>query len=485
MQARKGFTTNRKVLVEHLLGQYGDKATGVVKSNIEALLRENTFTICTAHQPNIFTGPLYFIYKIVHAIKLADVLKKEFPENHFVPVFYVGSEDADLEELNHIFLEEKRYTWNTKQTGAVGRMQVDKGLTELIQELESRLLVEPFGKEISDLLKKCYAPGTSISDATFLFVHELFQQYGLIILLAESHLLKNEMISIFEDELFNHRSAAIVEATSEKLAAHYKVQANPREINLFYFTEGARNRILATDNGFEIQNQSIFFTKEEMKNELKLHPEKFSPNVILRALYQEKILPDIAWIGGGGELAYWLQLKDLFHLYQVPFPVLVVRNSFLIIPKRIRKMLQKLELAPAQLFESKDEILKKWVLRNSKHQLSIEDLEIQLQNIYDELGQRASKIDVTLLKHAAALKHNSIKGLKNMEKKMIRAEKRKFEDTEGQLIYILNELFPQNGLQERKENFLLMYAAWGAELINTLYRYSGDLQQEFCVIQEN
>ncbi|MBK6826575.1 MAG: bacillithiol biosynthesis BshC [Chitinophagaceae bacterium] len=102
---RKKTSTNRQVLVEQLRHQYvGIDTNEKVKQNIESLLSPDTFTITTAHQNNIFTGPLYFIYKILHAIKLADLLNETWPEQHFVPVYYIGSEDADLDELNHTWL---------------------------------------------------------------------------------------------------------------------------------------------------------------------------------------------------------------------------------------------------------------------------------------------------------------------------------------------------------------------------------------------
>ncbi len=226
------------------------KTVDLVKANIEALSDENTFAICTAHQPNIFTGHLYFIYKILHTIKLADSLKKELPEYNFVPVFFMGSEDADVEELNHIELEGEKYVWETKQKGAFGRMKVDDALLKLIDKISGRLSVENHGSYLIDLLKKCYTKNASIEEATFLFVHELFKEFGLLILLPDNPAFKREMISIFEDDIFNHTSSGIVSQSSEKLAENYKAQAYPREINLFYLKDNLRNRIVPVDRSF-------------------------------------------------------------------------------------------------------------------------------------------------------------------------------------------------------------------------------------------
>ncbi len=246
LKQEKILTTNRELLVQELKKQYeGVETSDKVKANIELLLSKDTFTITTAHQNNIFTGPLYFIYKIIHAIKLADHLKTSLPDYNFVPVFYIGSEDADLDELNHIHLGGEKLTWNTKQTGAVGRMKVDKELVKLIGLMEGQLLVLPYGNEIIASLKKYYKEGTTIQEATFQFVNSLFAEYGLIVLLPDNAVLKKQMVSVFEDDLLNQTASGIVEKTAERLqAAGYKVQASPREINLFYLKDDKRERIV-------------------------------------------------------------------------------------------------------------------------------------------------------------------------------------------------------------------------------------------------
>jgi bacillithiol synthase len=481
---RKKYNTNRQLLAGQFTIQYKEfECCSLVKSNIDALLHENTFTICTAHQPNIFTGHLYFIYKIFHTIKLADSLKKELPECHFVPVFFMGSEDADLEELNHVVIDGVKYEWETKQTGAVGRMKVDDNLIKLIEKIAGRLSVEKFGEPLIDLLKKCFVKNSTVEEATFLFVHNLFQDYGLLVLLPDSAAFKKEMISIFEDDIFNHTSSKIVEQTSEKLSEHYKAQAYPREINLFYLKDNLRNRIVPVNDHFAVHDADIVFTKEEIKNELQAHPERFSPNVILRGLFQELILPDVAWIGGGGELAYWLQLKDLFKNYAVPYPVLVLRNSFLIIDEKYQKLLQKLNLYPINLFKGREALLNEIVNRESKFVLNLTKEKKEFENIYDHIEELVKRVDSTLLKHIEALETRHVKALSALEKKMFRAEKRKFSDQKNQLNKIFSTLFPNDGLQERTENFMLFYSKWGNDFFEMLYEASLTLEEKFCIIE--
>jgi bacillithiol synthase len=486
IEERKQYPYNRSMLVQELKKQYADVAShDAVNKNIEALSTANTFTITTAHQNNIFSGPLYFIYKTLHAIRLAAHCKASFPEYDFVPVFYIGSEDADLDELNHIHIGGEKIAWHTKQQGAVGRMKVDKELVKLIGLIEGQLSVLPAGNEMVKLIRDCYTEGTPIQHATFKFLHSLFAGYGLIVLLPDNAALKSQMSELFEDDLLNQTASAIVEKTAADLsAAGYKVQANPREINLFYLKDDKRERIEVRAEKYVVLNTDISFTKEELLAELKANPERFSPNVILRGLYQETILPNIAFIGGGGELAYWLQLKELFTHYQVPYPVLVLRNSFLIVEKKWEEKILKLGFTVEDFFLPEQDLLNKLVKKISKNKTGLNGTFSDAENLYEQIKKQAASIDATLEKHVDALKARSVFRLKELEKKMLRVEKRKFADEQRQIQTIKAHLFPKNGLQERIENISYYYAKWGQDFIQKLYDNSLSLEQEFVVMQE-
>ncbi len=483
--SRKKFNTNRKLLVDQLELQYVDVVTSdKVKNNISALKDENTFTICTAHQPNIFTGHLYSIYKIVHVIKLADTLSGELSENKFVPVFYVGSEDADLEELGEVSINDEKYSWNTKQTGAVGRMLVDDELLKILKKISGQLAVEPFGKQIIELMQECYLKGRSIQDACFSLVNKLFSDYGLVVLLPDNAALKKSMTAVFEEDIFQNIPSGIVNKTVVQLSEEYKVQAQPREINLFYLHDNIRNRIVLQKELYIIQDTEIRFTKEELKNELLKHPERFSPNVILRALYQETILPNVAFIGGGGELAYWLELKDIFQHYNVPYPVLVLRNSFLLINEKTGILIKKLLLTSLDIFKPDNDLIKDFVTKNTSHQLSFENEKHNIVSVYNKIKISVNEIDVTLAKHVESLEAKILKTIDKLEIKLLRSEKRKFESQQRQIKKIKSNLFPENKLQERVENFMPFYAKWGKEFIQIIYNNSLGLEQQFCIITE-
>jgi bacillithiol biosynthesis cysteine-adding enzyme BshC len=487
IEERKRFAGHREILVQELRNQYaGVEPHPAVSNNIESLLSDNTFTVTTAHQNNIFTGPLYFIYKIIHAIRLADMLKNSFPDYRFVPVYYIGSEDADLDELNHIVLGGKKLSWHTKQKGAVGRMILDKQVTALVNEMEGQLGTLTYGKEIISLLRETYKEGRTLQEATFWFVNKLFAESGLLILLPDNAALKRTMIPVFREELLRQPAANIVEQTAASLEkAGYTVQASAREINLFYLKDDIRNRIELKNNEYRVVETDLRFSRDEMMQELETYPERFSPNVILRGLYEETILPNIAFIGGGGELAYWLQLKELFVHAAVPFPVLVLRNSFLLLEKKWQEAIHKTGFTTEDYFQPGETLLNRLVEKESPNRTSLNGSLSELENLYASFKKQAGAIDISLEKHVEALKTKTVFRLKELEKKMLRAEKRKFSDQQRQIQAVKSALFPGNGLQERTENISYYYARWGEDFLRQLYSESLTLEQEFVILQEH
>jgi bacillithiol synthase len=485
IKERKISSTNRTLLVDELKHQYASFAANKkVSANIDLLLNENTFTICTAHQPNIFTGHLYFVYKILHAIKLSESLKASLPEYNFVPVYYMGSEDADLDELGQVNINGSTYKWNTTQTGAVGRMKVDKALLQLINEIEGQLLVYPFGNEIISLVKLCYKEGTTIEQATFQLVNTLFAEYGLVILLPDNPALKKSFIPVVEKELKENFSHKLVGETVAAFPSKYKIQTSGRELNLFYLKDDIRERIIFENPKYKVQNPRLEFSDKEIIEELKLYPERFSPNVILRPVLQELLLPNIAFIGGGSEVAYWMELKKVFEAVNIPFPILIVRNSFLFINKEMEELTQKLGFEAIDLFKTTTILSNELIKRESALQLNLQKEKEQLNVLYEQLKTVTGKIDITLSQHTSALQAKTLEKIEALEKKMLREEKKKFEAQQRQLLKLKQRLFPNNNLQERVDNLLPYYAKWGKGFVKMIYDNSLSLEQEFAILTE-
>jgi bacillithiol synthase len=483
---RQQFATPRTLLVEQLKEQYtGLELSTKTSKHIEALLADNTFTITTAHQPNIFTGPLYFIYKILHAVKLAEYLSAEMPEYNFVPVYYMGSEDADLDEIGSLNVGGAALKWNTKQTGAVGRMKVDKAFIALIQSIEGQIGVLNHGPELTQLFKQCYQEGRTIQLATLELVNHLFADFGVVVLIPDNTGLKKAYHAVVKKELVEGFSQKAVSITAKALEEHYKVQAGGRDINLFYLIENRRERIEMQGDVYEVKALDLKFTQEQILMELENHPERFSANVILRGGFQETILPNIAFIGGGGELAYWLELKSVFETVGIPYPVLILRNSFLQVSRRQFQQMQQLDISVEALFLNSFDLLNQYVKKQTQKQLQIETEMSAIWAVYEQLKLVVNKVDGTLETHVAALQTKSAKRLKALEKKLLRAERLQHDTAARQIESLKTGLFPNNSLQERVYNFSTDFSKYGQSWMQTIYQASSALDMKFVLIVQD
>ena len=492
IQQRKFSAIQRQTLVSvlenqyHLLGTIKDEkntaAFEKVQANIGLLKNDNCFAVTTAHQPNLFTGPLYFFYKIIHVIKLAAELKAQFPENDFVPVYYMGSEDADLAEVGSYSIDAAKHQWKTKQTGAIGRMLVDDHLLQLLQNLEGYWTVKPDGKEALAIIKAAYKKGNTINEATLQMVHLFFGQYGLVVVQPDDAKLKSLFVEVMQKELTTQFSHTAIQPTLKSLSENYHVQSEGRAINLFYLKDATRNRIEKNGELFSVVDTNIQFTQAEIIQELQAYPDRFSPNVILRGAYQETIIPSVVFVGGGGELAYWMELKNVFEQAGVDYPVIILRNSFLFINDKQAKQWASLEFNIEALFNSIQALEIAFVKTQSVENLALTEHIASLTDLYKVIQQDVIKIDSSLGDHALNLSVQAQKKLALLEKKMIRAEKRKQHTSLARIHSIKSELFPDNNLQERVENFSNWIGDFGWSWVEAILNNSNSVDASFTII---
>ena len=482
VQAKSASGIDRNLLVEKWNREYKHlPEEKEVLNNIQRMSDENTFTICTAHQPNIFTGPVYFIYKIQHAIALAQELNNKFADLHFVPVYYMGSEDADLDEIGTVFFHDTWIKWETKQKGAVGRMKVDEAFLLMITEMESiAKRVNSDGEEIA-LFRKYYQLGKTIAEATFALVHELFGKQGLLILDADDIHCKKTCVDIFREDLFRNQSNHLQKEGLEKFPQEYRVQASGREINLFYIEEGIRSRIERKGDRFIVHDTSLSFSEDEIEEMLVSHPDRFSPNVILRPLLQERLLPNVAFVGGGSELGYWMQLKNVFNHYGIPYPVLILRNSFAIVDEDINGALKRFNIEVLDLFRNQSELESILMQRKGVKILNLEAEREKINEIYSVIQGKCIGIEKTLVNHVDALRHKADKRLIQLEKKMLRLEKKKHAALFSEVKQLQEKLLPNGSLQERTENYFSLRLKYGSDLFDCLYNLQQSFSESFSV----
>lgn len=480
-------TESRKVLVKVLEEQYSELDKGkAVANNINLLLHDNTFTVTTGHQLNLFTGPLYFLYKIVSTINLASALKRKYPNSNFVPVYWMATEDHDFEEINYFNLNGKKFKWNNQQSeagdNAVGELNTD-GLEEVFNLFSAEIGGGKNAEDLKLLFKSSYLEHSNLTDATRFLAHELFKEYGLVILDAHNKDLKKEFIPYVEQELFekvSHTTTIPLSENLEKLG--YGIQVNPREINLFYLHNGLRERIVEQEGTFYVNETEIKWSKEEMQKEVHDFPERFSPNVMLRPLYQEVILPNLCYIGGGGELAYWFELKDMFEELKVPFPILLLRNSALIETSKQNEKRRKLDISHSELFLKQHELINRKVRKISNIDIDFSEQKEHLVKQFQHMYELAEQTDPTFLGAVKAQEVKQLKGLDHLEKRLLKAQKRKLKDEVSRIANLQNELFPNKSLQERQTNFSEMYLEFGETLIPALIEHLDPLELKFKIL---
>lgn len=358
---------DRQLLVDNLKAQYADfQPNAKVKAQIESLTDERTFTVVTAHQPSLFTGPLYFIYKIFSAINLAEELNERYTDYHIVPIFITGGEDHDFEEINHTHIFGKKIEWENEESGSVGRMKTET-LKEALAQLKDILGDSENAQSLYQKVESAYTKFDTYGKATRYLVHQLFQDYGLVVMNMDEADLKRAFIPYIKKEVFEQPSQALIQATQERLAAKgFDSQAHPRAINFFYLQDQMRSRIVLENEVYKVLDSDLQFSRSEMEEEIEKHPERFSPNVVMRPIYQELILPNLAYIGGGGELSYWQERLGQFKHFGVNFPMLVRRNSVLWVDKGNANRLAKVELKVSDLFGDTHALVKEYVKNNTK-----------------------------------------------------------------------------------------------------------------------
>jgi bacillithiol biosynthesis cysteine-adding enzyme BshC len=477
----------RKDLVEVLKEQYsGLKVSEMTSGNIDLLSSEKTFTVVTGHQLNLFTGPLYFLYKIVSTINLTRKLKEKHPENNFVPVYWMATEDHDFEEINFFNLHGKKFKWNNaeKRAGAtaVGKLSTE-GLEEVFKLFSAEIGGGTNAEELKEMFQKAYLEHNNLTDATRYLANRLFGKEGLVIIAAGDSRLKKHFSSHIKNELLEESSSKASQTAIDSLAElDYKVQVNPRDINLFYLNEEIRERIVKRDARYYVYETEISWSKEEILAEVDAHPERFSPNVMMRPLYQEVLLPNLCYIGGGGELAYWLQLKNYFEAEDVVFPMLLLRNSALLQTAKQNAKRRKLDISLKELFLKQHELINRKVRKISNINIDFSEQKEHLIQQFQQMYELAEKTDKSFIGAVKAQEVKQLKGLDNLENRLLQAQRRKLKDEVERIAALQNDLFPNRSLQERQTNFSEYYDEYGQELIERLLAELDPLDANFKII---
>ena len=446
LKAKTFDASQRAVLKSYFEKQYsGERLSASIQENMQNIKRENCFTITTGHQLNIFTGPIFMIYKILHVIRLTEELQKDYPSALFVPVFWMASEDHDFEEISGVELFHRDLIWETSQKGAVGRFTTE-GLDTLKAEIRNAFSRVDLS-QIDELLN-AYT-GATLAEATFSLVNKLFADYGLLILDGDHPALKKQFIPIIHKELNEEFSFKAVAMTNTALMREgWKLQATPREVNLFYLSENSRERILKVEDGFFIEGQGPR-SLVELLEESQEYPERFSPNVILRPLYQELVLPNLCYVGGAGEMSYWLQLKGVFDQTKVPYPLIQVRSSLLLIDASTSKKMEKCGIALEDMFQDVHQLKERYLKDSASEEVDFFELDEHMKRLRQSITERVLSCDDSLSSYAEAEGVRLEKSMQSIKDKIVKTVKQRHDTALRAIEQVHDRIIPRNTMQER------------------------------------
>ena len=477
-EERSALYTHRELLADVLREQNLDFGSSEkTMSNIELLRQKNTVAIVTGQQVGLFGGPLYTWYKIVTAIKLAHSLHEQLPEFSFVPIFWLEGEDHDFEEVNHINILNSDFQpvkleyypkgkRGQKNLSAVGNVTIDENIEMVVGELTKTLVPTEFKKDVVEKLQHSYAAGTTFNKAFASYINLLTKDQGLIFIDANNRRLKDLVKPIFLKEIEEYpRVSQLIIQQSAELEEHYHAQIKTKAMNVFLFHQGGRYMLEPRENDFSLRGSRQHFTKDELLALIQESPESVSPNVALRPVCQDTLLPTVAYIAGPSEVAYFAQLRQVYEYFGCPYPVIYPRASATIVEEKQLKILDKYQIGLPELFENPGKISKKVVdmVAEVKIDEMFTESSNQLNDTLNELKFGLNYIDPTLLGSLETAREKIEATMHILKEKAGEAQQRKHEIAIRQIQKVQNILLPHENFQERELNLSYFMNKYGSD----------------------
>ncbi|MCC7296879.1 MAG: bacillithiol biosynthesis cysteine-adding enzyme BshC [Bacteroidia bacterium] len=449
--------SHRDVLANELLQQYGDLATGFTLEQIQSLKSENTFTVTTGQQIHIFLGPLYVVYKALSTIALANELKQKFPQHHFVPVFWMATEDHDFGEINHVNVFHQQFTWESASGGPVGRIETSE-IVALINSIKAAFPSDIKVTQALEVFEIAYTTNHNLAAATRYLLHHYFGEQGLVVIDADSKAFKKEFVAIMQADVLNTKVSEAIERQTVKMKGlGLETNISGRHTHLFMLINGQRLRLDKVELGFQAKGEERVYTQEQVLNLIETEPENFSPNVALRPIYQEVILPNLCYIAGPGEFTYWYQLSGVFEICALPRPVLLPRHSFVVGDAKTQHWLENNGMDMQEMFNSEEDF-KKYFFETIAGQSPMPKLIEMQKTLNTQINEYLYSVKSDQLKGVKKAGEGYEMMLKKAEDEILNSltDNAKYAQIWQKTLKIKEKLFNPNTPQERKSFFLEM-----------------------------
>jgi bacillithiol biosynthesis cysteine-adding enzyme BshC len=451
-------------------------------ANIDLLHEDTTFAVVTGQQVGLLGGPLYTLYKTITALKLTQRLNDSLPDFHFVPIFWLEGEDHDFEEVNNIKVVDHdnqakkiEYLVNgkplDKNIGAVGDVQLDEFIDEFFKQAEEALINTEFKGKLFEAITHYYQRGTTFTKAFVGLINHFLENSGLIFLNPAHKELKRLMSPVFQREINEHPAVCqLVIDRSAELEQRFHAQIKAKALNLFLFDKEGRYLIEPRDDGFGLKGTRHHLTAEELKRIATDTPELISPNVVLRPICQDMLIPTAVYVGGPNEIAYFAQLRPVYEFFNLTMPIIYPRATATILEEKLESILDKFELDLTAFFGDLDT-----VLRTVSEQISDIKVEDMFQNVgtrvkesLNELKFGINQIDPTLLGALETTRSKIESQLSVLKEKTIIAQKKKNEIALKQVEKVANNTLPFGELQERQINVIYFMNKYGLDFVKWL-----------------
>ena len=450
------------------------------KENLRKLAKPGCFAVVTGQQTGLFTGPAFALYKALTAIKLARTLSERGLEA--VPIFWLATEDHDLAEVNHCFVQDREgHPQRLEYSGAppvpdapVGAIRLTEAIQAPLDALGTFLPESLDRTEMLRILAECYQPGEGLGAAFGRFLARLFAPYGVVLVDSLDARLHALSVDVFQ--------AAVESATelgnelmerSRRLAEsgyHPQVRVAENSSLLFYYDEGRRVPLRLRDGRLALPNGQTY-SAEQLLARLREQPGILSPNVLLRPVMQDALLPTIAYVGGPSELAYLAQTAPVYQRVLGRMPVLVPRASFTLLEPPIHRLLQKYSLTLPDVCSGKQALREKMAARFLPPGLTdlFQKATTGLNESLDAIQLALAKLDPTLADAAANSGRKMHYQLSSLERKTALAAQTRSEQVERDAQRLENSLYPHKTLQERFYSGISYLARYGPSLLDQVY----------------
>jgi bacillithiol biosynthesis cysteine-adding enzyme BshC len=457
------------------------------QQSVDQLRDPKAVAIVTGQQVGLFTGPLYTIYKTLTVLQQAEAGAQAWG-CPVVPIFWMAGEDHDFAEVAEAVVlhrnapvalrYEARARLDDTARGAVGRLSLTEAITDVLDDLDDALPPSDFKPDVMAAVREAYAPGTTLTDAFATLLHRLFAGSGLVCISPDDARLKAQARPLFRRDLLDPTGAVErIDAASDALVdAGYHQQVHARPTNLFWLDSHGRYPIDYTPDGdggaFTLRHdpEARTFSQDALLQHLDDAPERFSPNVVLRPLMQDRLLPTVSYVAGPGEISYFAQYKGVYDWAEIPMPLIHPRASVTLLESKVTKVLEKFDLSLCDLTDDLDALFQQVVVDEMSTDVDalFGDAMRHVHEAINAVKPGVAGVDQTLVSSAEATRAALVDAMNDLKHKVVKAEKREQDQIRAQLQKAYVNLRPNGTLQERALNVLYFLNKYSPALLGDL-----------------